>query len=540
VRTPFAITILCSVMLAACEPAAIGLGGAPADAPVAPVLVPSDPSLAKVRVHEEGVQACEAPEERAELGPFERRQSAAPATSMRYLWASGLLVGDLDNDGLHDIIAPTEPYAQLFHGETGGVTQLPSLRGFDLSMGAGGTLADYDGDGDLDVLLTRFQRPDRLLRNDGDGRFSDVTETAGLGEAGPSTCSTWADVDGDGDLDVFVGRYGDLLGDGAPAPSKLYENQGDGTFVDRSEHLPDEVQGAFTRMAGFHDLDGDSLPELLVVNDLGDPSALLWNRGGRFVADDGSSGFGQAVRGAGLGVGELDGDGVPDLLVTEWGRMSLLQSGGGDGWIDHASPRGLRSDVGRGQEVPWGAELVDLDNDGDLDALVAYGHLEVEGYDWYNPEEQPDAVFLQAPDGTFVDTAEAWGMADRGVGRGFVAVDLDRDGFLDLVKRDLVGSSVMYLSRCDDRAWLRVRLDQPGRANGFAVGATVRVWVGERFHQRTVTAGGTGFGSGGPPELHFGLGMVDEVDSIEVIWPDGERSVVGATATRQGLQLTRD
>ncbi len=523
----------------ACEPAQVRFGDDGSSALVPSITAPLDPVEVAARVEAGGVQVCEAPEERAALGPFERRASAAPPSSMRYLWSSGILVGDLDDDGFHDIVAPAEPYAQLFHGRAAGVTPSSLLRPFDLSFGAGGTLADYDGDGDLDVLLTRFERPDRLLRNEGDGRFTDATESAGLGDAGPSTCSAWGDVDGDGDLDLFIGRYGDLLADGGPAPSKLYENIG-GAFIDRSEQLPAEVQTRWTRMAGWHDLDLDGRPELLVVNDLGEPSALLWNRGGQLVPDDGTSGFGQAVRGAGLGVAEMDGDGVPDLLVTEWGRMSLLLSGGNEGWVDHASVRGLRSDVGRQQEVPWGAELADLDNDGDLDALVAFGHLEVDGHDWYNPEEQPDAVFLQGDDGSFVDVGEAWGMADRGVGRGFVVVDLDRDGFLDVVKRDLVGPSVMYLSRCDESAWLRMELRQPGRHNGFAVGATVTVWADGVRQQRTVLAGGTGFGSGGPPEVHFGLGDIDAVDRIEVRWPDGERSVVRDVMARQSLRITRD
>ena len=207
-------------------------------------------------------------------------------------------------------------------------------------------------------------------------------------------------------------------------------------------------------------------------------------------------------------------------------------------WYDWADALGLRADANAGQTVGWGAELADLDNDGDLDAVVAYGHLEVDG--WDNPVYQPDALFLQQEDGSFEDVARQWGVDDPGSGRGFVLADLNQDGWLDLIKRDLSGPDVVYLSRCGSAHWLVMSLDDPESANRFGVGATVRISANGQEWERTVTAGGTGFGSGGPPELHFGLGDLASVDRIDVSWPDGARSVVNANipADRR-IQLLR-
>ncbi|MEQ1568363.1 MAG: CRTAC1 family protein [Myxococcota bacterium] len=497
-----------------------------------PVPTPAgEPRLVSARVEAGAPRTCAAPAARDLAGPFEVRTDAGPTASVASLWSSGIMAGDLDQDGLLDLVTPFEPFSSLYRGREGARMERfdDRLGGFDLEMGTGGSLADADGDGDLDLLILRYEFPAVLLRNRGDGTFDDVTGESGLDADGPSTSSSWGDLDADGDLDLFVGAYGDLEGE-HPARARLFENRGDGTFLDRSDDLAAVLGDGFTRVGGFHDLDGDGLPELYVVNDVGSvqPNVLLRNVDGALVRDDNASGLDLQMSGGGLGVGDVNGDDVPDFLIPQWAEMSLMLSNGAGQWFDSAATRDLRPNESRGQRVGWGAELADLDNDGDLDGMVAYGAFDVDIPYWENPEHQPDALFLQGSDGTFTDVAPAWGVDDLGKNRGFVVADFNDDGWLDLVTRNVDGPSRLYVSRCGAEHWVKVALHDPAIANASAVGARVRV-IGEsgRHWTRWLTAGGTGYGTGGPPELHFGLGAERSIERVEVRWPDGSESWVG-------------
>ncbi|HHO52122.1 MAG TPA: CRTAC1 family protein [Deltaproteobacteria bacterium] len=529
------------LLLCACEPVYVHLSG-----PSSPDLSGDgprrDPVLVDALVETSSATRCSAPGRRAGLGPFERRTASNPSTSQAYLWSGGVLAGDLDEDGRIDIVAPSEPYARLYRGRAGGgVTAWDErLAGFDLEFGSGGSLADYDGDGDLDMLVLRWDRSNVLLRNEGGGHFTDVTPPE-LAAIAASTSSAWADVDRDGDLDLFVGSYDDLAGEGVIGGSYLYENRGT-HFIDRSDRLPGELDVAYTRVAGFHDLDRDGYPDLYVVNDVGtvQGNLLIRNLGAfYFEVDREGVGLNLDMSGGGLGVGDVNGDGVLDLLIPQWDELSLMLSSDDGRWYDHAGALGLRADLEAGQRVGWGAELADFDNDGALDAAVAYGHLEVDLPSWSNPRRQPDALFLQLPDGTFSDVAGDWGVADEGTSRGFIVADLNEDGWLDLAKRDLDGPDLLYLSRCGEAHWSKIRLRDPTSANLLGIGARIKVITTEGEQIRTVLAGGTGFGSGGPPEVHFGLGAAEEIERLEVLWPDGSESWVHSVGVDRIVQVVR-
>ena len=464
----------------------------------------------------------------------------APPPALIDVVGGGLVVADFDDDGLLDVLlpGPSRYYRQLpgrgFEDRT--ADALPDL---DLTDTSAASAVDYDADGDLDVLVVRFQAPVVLLRNDG-GVFTDTTAASGLPrQAWPGTGGCWGDVDHDGDLDLFLARYFDRRVDGGALPAfdknQLVRNEGDGTFVDITSSLPRVAQDGATFTGGWHDLDDDGWLDLMVVNDFGETKAseLLWNRAGALVPDDQHTGLRFRMDGMGMGVGDLNGDLVQDLVFSSQGRIEVQESQPGGVWFQSGEARGLQTQrEALAQHYGWGTEIADLDLDGDDDVVVGFGHWE--GLDEHL--EQHDAVFRQDDAGLFADTAIAEGVSAPGVTRGLVVADLDRDGCPDLVRRQLGTDLLIDFGGCVG-GWLAVELRQPG-PNPFAVGATVTVHSAARSWRRAVHAGSTSLFSGGPPEVLFGLGEIDVVD-VEIRWPDGAEQRLEGIETHRRLAVTR-
>jgi hypothetical protein len=155
-----------------------------------------------------------------------------------------------------------------------------------------------------------------------------------------------------------------------------------------------------------------------------------------------------------------------------------------------------------------------------------------------NPDEQPDALYINDGTGQLTQVAEDWGFADRGIGRGLLAVDLDRDGWLDLIKRELGGPTLGYRGNCGAASWLTVALRQPG-GNSHAAGAVVTIEADGQSQRRWVHLGGTGMSSSGDGTVHFGLASTEQIDSLVVTWPDGEETTLEDVSARQHLQIER-
>ena len=527
-----------------------------------------------VEVHVSGVSSiCASPDERATLGPmylYEAEGDWLNQRSEENLWSryagQGLAVEDFNEDGWLDVFLPNATADQLFMGNADGTwsdqseTRLPVVD----DKAAGATPVDVDDDGDVDIFVSIMNAPNRLLINDGSGHFNLSSALWLQEQTRLSQSSAWGDIDGDGDLDVFVSNYTNWSEDWlftppsaptAPAMDALWLNQGDGEFLnadDRIEGL--DAASAFTFTAGFWDRDDDSDLDLVVINDnryeysWAQPVQYFENTAGYFTSTGAALGLELPIQGMGLAAAELNGDGLIDFAIQA-NSTFLMYSHPEYPHFEVALSKGIFNQPG--QQIGWGAELADMDNDGITDFAVAYGFLppdEVSMEAMPNPivtdyvdgirVEQPNSLYLQDAEGSFSEVTMEWGLIDMGVSRGFVLADFNRDGFLDWMGRDLKGPTRLFLSRCDNRAWLSLHLVQPP-PNRDAVGAKVTLFSGEQTWTRWVHRGSTNVASGGPTELHFGLNGTDVVDRVEIRWPDGEMSRIDSVSTRQRLVVER-
>ncbi len=495
---------------------------------------------------------CEDPAAREVDGPYVATVLPGPAAG-ELLEGSGLIVADLRGEPMPEIIAVGEGSLVVFEHDGTMWVDVTAAAAPGLVLGEliGGSAADYDGDGDLDVFLAA-DGANLLLRNDL-GVLADATADSGLGEARyRSVSGSWADIDQDGDLDLFVGNYAAF--DHASAfdrvvdPSELYLGHGDGTFEDVSDRLPFQVQDGFVFASGFYDLDDDRYPELVTPHDFGQArtqSTISRNEEAAAFEPDNETGFHPHFFGMGIAVADLNADGKPDWVQTGASTISLLLSSPwpdaatGWGWhIEYGPAWGLEAVAGdRHHHFGWGVEVVDLDNDADLDVHAIWGHWE------YSPDVGPvqhDGLWINEDD-HFTEQGAAWGIDDSGPGRGLIAADLDGDGWLDLVKREIGVDGVVrvYMSRCGTASWSRIRLADPDAANPDGIGAVVTVVADGRSHTRWIDAGSHSMFSGGPPEAHVGVGTADVLDSVEIAWSDGRHDRLEDLPVDRVLTLRR-
>ncbi len=472
---------------------------------------------------------------------------------------SGVAAGDYDGDGFVDLyvvrgdIGPNLLFRNLGDGtfEEVGAAAGVALTG---TRGSGPTFADFDGDGWLDLLVLGIGIVDdnltspTLFRNRGDGTFEDVTAASGITSNRDSVSSAFGDYDRDGDLDLFITHWGD---NSPPGPTQhLWRNNGNGTFTDVS--APSGISATYTNPSNnqvsdlsftpnFADIDNDGWPDLLIAGDFGTSQVFRNNRNGTFanvtdrdvVTDE---------NGMGAAVGDYDNDGNLDWFVSSiwdpdqdsmgnnWDVSgNRLYRGLGDGTFEDTT------DLAGVREGYWGwaATFADLDNDGNLDLF------HINGWNLADPNAyefhfDPAVAFISNGDGTFTERAAELGLDDTLPGRGVVAFDYDRDGDVDLFISNNQGPSRLYRNDGGIGGWLTVKLR--GRApNSEAIGARVRVTSEEGAQLRELRAG-SNFVSQDPAEAHFGLGGVRTV-TVEVIWPDGARSVRDPVAADRVLVI---
>ena len=451
---------------------------------------------------------------------------------------AGVILADFDGDDRPELVALGVSPAIGWWDGSGYALDTTALPVGSLSGATSGAAADIDADGDLDLVVVRERAPVAVIRNDG-GQWVDVSSASGLPtDARNATAAAFADADGDGDLDLALGAYGDsgAAPEGGGDGLSLWENAGDGRFIDISDRLPAEVRDAWVLQVGWADLDGDGTPELLSIHDFPwvRPSMALRHNGSVWV-NASVTGFLPSFSGMGLGVGDLEGDGVPDLLVPGFDDVALLrplQMAGELVFVDQADAKGLVPQAG----AAWSAHLTDLDADGFLDAFTSVGAFGDEGG---GAGGRRDALWMGREGGFSPVESASVGLGAVGAGRGAQLTDIDGDGWTDVVVAAVDSDWTCHRNACNENGWILVRPRMPDSENTFAVGTRVCAIAAGFTHCGWVNAGGNGMFGSGPPEVHLGLGAVDVVDTLVVSWPDGTEDVFEGVTARQVMTVRK-
>jgi len=491
--------------------------------------------------------------------------------------SAGLALFDYDGDGLidvyflngrplpgttSDVALKNRLYRNLGGFRFADVTDRAGVG--DAGFGLGVAVGDYDNDGWPDVYVNNFGR-NVLYHNNGDGTFTDVTEKAGVGvgeHVGAGAC--FLDIDGDGNLDLYVGRYikfsfdkhvvrsvGGLPRypgprDFQPDADTLFRNNGDGTFTDVSVASGIAAHaGTSMGMVAF-DFDGDGHTDVFICNDC---------RGNFLFHNDGTGQFKEVALAVGVGYdcfgaehanmgaacGDYDNDGWLDLLVTSYQSEipSLFRNLGNGLFQDVAQecipPASLLP------YVNWGVGLVDFDNDGRRDAYIANGHVQdnIELVDRSTSFRARNVLLWNDGKGKFLDVSAAGGdgMQIKKASRGTGFDDLDNDGRVDVVVLNLADApDVLRNVSPAKNHWLQLKLVGV-KTNRDGVGAKVKVVAGDLTLVDEVHSG-HGYQSHFGSRLYFGLGRHDRVDRIEVRWIGGGVDVIENVSADRLLVIT--
>ena len=514
----------------------------------------------------------------AELG-LEFHHNPGPTDGEYFLpqiMGSGAALLDYDNDGRLDIYllqngGPNSTARnQLFHQRADGCFENVSAdSGLDVAgYGMGVAVGDINNDGLVDLYVSEYHGG-RLFLNLGEGRFQPLDLKLGMDNPVWGMSCSFFDFDRDGWLDLFVTSYLNFTSrtcnnssgrrdychpSSFPVTgSRLYRNKGCDSqggwlgFEDRTTAAGMTLTGPGLGVL-CADFNGDGWPDVFVANDAAANYLWINQRNGTFVDEAVARGvafnsLGAAQGNMGVAFGDLAGNGLDDLLVThlfsEYPGCWRQEARGS--FREQASTAGLTNTRWRG--TGFGTVLADFDNDGDLDWAVVNGRVARQGpptenfWDAYSDRNQ---ILANDGHGRFTDLSQDNPAlcGKPNVARGLVMGDIDGDGGVDLLVTQIAGPARILRNVAPHRGhWLLVRTwDAALRRD--AIGAEVTVVAGNRRWRR-LNQPGQGYLASHDPRVHFGLGTVEQLDAIEVRWPDGTQERFTGSAVDRVLELRR-
>jgi hypothetical protein len=454
----------------------------------------------------------------------------------------GLAVADLDNDGALDVLlagawADTWP----LKNQDGMLVPSDSIV-FDeglLPPGNGLAVGDVNGDGRIDVVLTRSRGlSDVVYLNAGNGRFEGTALPDAVEE---SQTPALFDADQDGDLDLFIARHIDLRDMDLSgldtrtlrgSANGLYLNDGSGSFV--AVETPGTLDAASFQAAPL-DVDNDGDLDLYIANDFGPwiaPNELLINDGSGGFTVDSECGCDISMFAMGISVSDANDDGAPDMYVTDMGTPNLLLNDGSGGFYDATMAMNAAVPSDEVHEGSWGTSFVDIDQDGSEDLATVYGPvqagLDVDWTDLVSDEAAADLndpsgqhdVLLLRKGGEFENVSGTLDFQHDDLGRAVVVADLNQDGLPDIVTAGITEERHQYVRVhfAEGGCGLGVKISAPNLP-AIALGARIDVSVGGRELTRWMLPSTTF--SSSAPELHVGFNGVEQADWVRVRMMDG-------------------
>lgn len=499
-----------------------------------------------------------------------RNGSEADLSTILESLGGGVAWIDYDRDGWQDLLATgggkLSPASisglpgQLFRSVEGKKFEpvgVPSGIQSSALYSHGISVADYDNDGFQDFVVTGYGPP-QLWQNMGDGTFLELSVSAGILDSRWSSSAAWADLNGDGLLDLYLAHYVNWSFENdprceanngkreicpprmyQPLPDTMYLNQGDGTFIDGSASagLRQDGKGLGVLLS---DVEPDGDVDIYVANDTTDNFLYINDGQAKFREEALTRGVALDENGIpngsmGLDICDFNSDGRPDIWVANYERESFaLYRNDGQGGFLHVSRRYGITDLG-GLFVGFGTACEDFDADGDVDMVVANGH--VIKYPLASPRKQLPLLLLydgkrfrrrEAPQ------AEYFGLPHEG--RGLATADFDRDGDLDIAISHLDEPVELLENQFrKQNHWIAVELVGV-QSNRDAIGARLELKTGDQSYMRQIT-GGASYLSHSSRIAHFTLPNDAPPDSLTVYWPSGRTQTIEGPSLREFLTL---